>query len=123
MNSVPVNFGHVYQGMASAHGIIRDEDRHLVLEWQVSDAILGVIKSQLKQARIPLQDIESVRLSDHWFSRGAKIIILLRRLDTATEIPSLDSGRVVVNVAGKDREAAERLVHGLYDIATPSASP
>ena len=51
MNAVPIDLGDVYEGFASGHGLIRDEGDHICLEFQVQDAVVGLIKSGIKQVR------------------------------------------------------------------------
>jgi hypothetical protein len=103
----------MYHGCATGHGMVRDDDRQIVLEWQVE--YLGLWTGKMQSASIPLTDIKSVEIQGAWLGGGAKIVIALSRLEAAAEVPGLERGRVVLNVAARDREAAQKFVDGLYD--------
>jgi hypothetical protein len=75
MNAVPFELGYVYQGFASGNGLLRDEDQHLCLEFQVQDAVVGLIKSGITQLRIPIADLASVTLEKSWFGLCTSMVI------------------------------------------------
>jgi hypothetical protein len=115
MNTVPVDLGDMYQGFASGHGLIRDEGNHVCLEFQVQDAVVGLIKSGINEVRIPLADIASVALERTWFGLGTKLVIQLARMEPLKDVPGITQGRLVLGVARKDRDAAAAFVAALND--------
>src|SRR5260221_1834422 len=113
MNAVPFELGDVYQGFASGNGLIRDEDQHLCLEFQVQDAIVGLVKSDITQLRIPIDDLASVTLVKSWFGLYVDMVIQVARMETVKNFPGMTQGRLVLGIARRDRPAAAKLVADL----------
>jgi len=114
MNTVPFALEKVYSGFANCHGLIRDEGDHVALEFQVQDAVVGLIKSGVKQVRIPLADLSSVALERKWFGITTNLVIQLSRMEPIQDFPNMEQGRLVLNIARKDREAAAKFVTDLH---------
>ena len=114
MNTVPVTLEEMYGGLASCHGLIRDEGDHLCLEVQVQDAVVGLIKSSIKQLRIPVADLASVALERSWFGCCTNLVIQVSRMESVKDVPGMEQGRIVLGIARKDREAAAKFVAGLH---------
>ncbi len=114
MNTVPFEFGEMYQGFASGHGLIRAEDQHLCLEFQVQDAlVVGLVKSDITQLRIPIDDLASVTLVTSWFGLYMDMVIQVARMETVKDIPGMTQGRLELGIARRDRPAAAKLVADL----------
>jgi hypothetical protein len=113
MNTVPVTLSEIYQGFASGSGLVRDEGEALCLEFQVKDSVVGLLKSEIKQVRIPRADLASVAIRSHFFGLTTKLIIGVNRLESVQDVPGMEQGRIILHVARKDRAAAEQLVAGL----------
>lgn len=116
MNAVPFTI-EVYGGLGQCQGIIRDEGKNLVVEFQISDSIAHVLKSNVRQVAVPLADLVSVALSKGWFS--TKIVLQSARMESLQDVPGMNQGRVELCVARKDRPAAERFVADLYQDEAP----
>ena len=114
MNTVPVALGDLYEGFASAHGLIRDEGDHLCIEFQVQDAVFGLIKSGIRQVRIPVADLASVTLERRWFGLMTKLIIQVSSMEAVREIPGMAKGQCTLGIARKDRMAAAKFVDDLH---------
>jgi hypothetical protein len=112
MTSVPFTL-HVYGGLAECDGLIRPEADALVLEFQIRDNFLGVIRGKPKVVRIQLADLDSVELQGRWF--GRKLAIKARSLMSLADVPGSKQGRVELEIARADVPAAERLVAGIYE--------
>jgi hypothetical protein len=113
MNAVPFELGDVYQGFASGNGLIRAEDQHLCLEFQVQDAVVGLIKSGVTQLRIPIDDLASVALEKRWFGLFTEIVIQVSRMESVKDFPGMTQGRLVLGIARRDRPAAAKLIADL----------
>jgi hypothetical protein len=113
MNVVPFELGSLYGNLANAHGLMRIEDNQLCLEFQVQDSLVGLLKSGVKQARIPRGELASVTLQRSWFGLCTRLVIQVTRMETVQDIPGMSQGRLVLSIARKDREAAARLVTAL----------
>jgi len=110
MNAVPFDYEELYGGLANCHGLVRLDRKDLCLEFQVKDAVVGVLKSDVKEVRIPTSELASVRLEHHWFGLSTKLAIQTNRLEAAKDVPGMNQGRLVLSIARRDRPAAERLV-------------
>jgi hypothetical protein len=114
MNMVPVSLGELYEGLANSHGLIRDEGDHLCIEFQVQDAVFGLIKSGIKQVRIPLADLASVTVARSWFGLCTKLVVQVARMEAVKDVPGMAQGRIALGVARKDRDAAAKFVAELH---------
>jgi hypothetical protein len=111
--SLPVSLGHPYGGLAECEGLLRLETLELVLEYQTRDSVLGIVKSGVREARIPRDQIASVTIEKGWFGTGTKIMIQTTRLKPVGDIPGMTQGRLVFGIASKDFPVAETLVADL----------
>src|SRR5262249_8354394 len=120
MNMVPFSIGDLYGGLGECHGLLRDEGENLYFEFQTQDSLAGVIKSPVREVRVPVKDLVSVTLTKGWLGTtwlGVTIVIQAARLETLKEVPGTSQGRVELSIARKDREAADRLVANLHEDA------
>ena len=116
MNAVPFTI-EVYGGLGQCQGIIRDEGKHLAIDFQISDNIAHILKSNVRQVQVPLRDLVSVQLVKGWLGTswlGVKIVLQAARMETLQDVPGMSQGRVELCIARKDREAAEQFVGDLH---------
>jgi hypothetical protein len=117
MNTVPFTLDNAWAGFGQGEGLLRDEGTNLCLEYQLKDAVFGVIKGDLKQVRVPLKDLVSVTLTQGWFGQkwaGVKIVIQAARMDVVQDLPGASQGRIELSISAKDHAAAEKLVADLH---------
>ncbi len=129
--SLPFMIPNVYE-VATAHGIMRFDGRHLMLEFEDADEIVraikshdlarhleneemdeivGHIKSGLKDVSIAVEDLVSIELR-----RGlirSRVIVQTDYLRAAIKFPGMQRGRFTVHVTGGDRALAERFVESV----------
>ena len=110
MNAVPFQYDQLYGGLADCQGLVRLDGKDLCLEFQVKDSIVGVLKSEVKQVRIPLRELSEVRLERGWFGWSTKLLIQADSLAPVQDVPGMAQGRLLLGIARRDRPAAERLV-------------
>jgi hypothetical protein len=104
--------------------MLRDENDHLVLEYQSKEAVFGgVLKSNVTEARIPLELLSSVTLQKSWLGLKTELVIQAWKMEPVAEVPGMSQGRLVLGVAMRDRPAAEKLVAGLRIPGTPADKP
>lgn len=113
MTAIPFLIGDACAGFAHCHGLIRDEGETLVIEYQTQDAIAGVIKTEVQEARIPLAEIAGITLNQSWFGYSNKLAIQLASMKQVTSLPGMRQGRFLLPIARADREAAESLVRSV----------
>ncbi len=123
MNAVPVHLDNVFGGLADCHGLLRDEGDHLVLEYQSQDPLLGVIKSSVKQVRIPRDRLASVTLSTGWLGVQATLTIQVTEMAVLAEVSGMSQGRLELRVDRSDRATAQKFVDDLGLSGTAPAKP
>jgi hypothetical protein len=124
MNAVPVSLGYQYGGLAYSDGILRDEGDHLVLEYQTKEAVVGdMLKSSVREARIPRDVLSSVTLRHTWLGLKTELVIQTTRMEFVANVPGMTRGQLVLGVARRDRPAAEKLVADLRLPGPVSAKP
>lgn len=84
----------------------------IVLEFE--SKLFGLIKSGVKEVRIPLGEILDVRFRKGIFKRGAKIEIRLKSFGKMGEIPNRD-GKIILKLARDDFERGEQAVSMLQN--------
>jgi hypothetical protein len=117
MSPVPVSIGFPWLlPLAQCVGLLRLEDGDLVLEYQTKDALLGILKAHVREARIPRDMLVSLTIRKQGlFGCNTKVVIHTTRMQPVpgTEIPGMTQGRLVLDVAREDVPAAEKLVADL----------
>jgi hypothetical protein len=120
MNAVAVSLGSQYGGFAEGEGMLRDEGGHLVLEYQIKEALFGgVLKSHVHDVRIPRDTISSATLRKTWLGLKTELVIQTTTMRPIAEIPGMSRGQLVLGVAESDRPAAEKLI---ADLNLPASS-
>jgi hypothetical protein len=117
MDTLPVTLNNVYAGFGEGEGLLHNERTHLRLEYQVKDAIVGVLKSEVRELRIPIENVASVTLAKGWFGTtwfGVKVVIQADQLETFEDVPGASYGRLELKISRQNREAAEDFVYNLH---------
>ncbi len=103
-HSVVFQIDGVNNGFTEVSGLLKLGHRKLILEFQAADAILGVIKSDLKEVEVPFESIRKFDLKKGWFS--TRLTIQTKSMSDLKDVPGAKSGAVVLRVKKKDREDA-----------------
>ena len=114
MTVVPFELDQTYGGLAETHGLVSSTDAHLNVQFQSRDAVVGVIKSDINQLKIPLQEIASIGLRKSWLGLVNELEIQVSNMQSVAAIPGMTQGRLVLSIARRDREAAEALVSEVH---------
>jgi len=104
MLHLPFTITNLYADFAEAKGIMRLERDHLILEFQTQDTVLGLLKSNIKQESIALDDLHSVIFKKKFFK--GELIIKAKRMHALGNIPGSEQGEIKLIIARKDKEAA-----------------
>jgi len=116
VRSVPFTIPSLF-GLGQCHGIVYDEGDHFRFEYQVKDSISGMIKSAVKQVKIPVQEINSVQLIKGWLGStwmGVKVVLQANSFETFKDIPGMTHGKIELEVTKANAAQAEEFVNGLY---------
>ncbi|MDX2247900.1 MAG: hypothetical protein SF052_14035 [Bacteroidia bacterium] len=110
-SNLPFSIEDVYAGFAKVSGILSVVRDHVILEFQVSDAIGGIVKGKPKEIRIPLRSIESVQFKKNWFA--ANFYLRVYRMKDLEAIPTNRAGEVKLSIQRKHRERALQLASSM----------
>src|SRR6185369_31674 len=102
MNAVPFQISHVFGGFGECHGLLKQDGKFLVLEFQLQDSLLRVLKSGIKNIEIPLADVARLALRRRWFGFSNSLEIQLSRMDLAEQIPAMKQGRLILGISRRD---------------------
>ena len=101
------------EGLGAAEGLIKFDGDSLRLDFEVKDALVGWIKSGVKEAAIPLNEIDSIELKEGWF--GTSIVIRTSSLKSTQGIPNSRRGEVRLSIAGSHLAEARSLIEDVWD--------
>ena len=102
--NIPFRIANLYQGLGEIEGRLRAHEGVLLLEYRMKDAVLGVLRSRVKELRIPFDDIEDIEFHNGWFRK--RITVRARGLRSFADIPGAEGGTLVLVVARRDAARA-----------------
>ena len=111
MYSIPFSLPDAYGGMAEADGILQFDGIAILLEFQVKDAIFGVIKSEVKRVTLHADDIAAVQFKRKVFK--GQITLRSHTVNAISEVPGQKGGEVKISIKKKYCEDAEELISAL----------
>lgn len=109
--TVPFTIQNVFQGFAETEGILSVEGTDLRLEFQTADNVLGLLKSGVREVRLPLNKIEEIAFRKRWF--GCSLVIRVAEMQGASEVPNFRQGEILLSIAKKHSQAACDLVSAI----------
>ena len=113
MNTIPFKIDNVFGGLGECHGLLRHEGKFLVLEFQLQDSVVNLLKSGIKGVEIALADVAYIELRRRWFGLSNTLIVQLSRMELTEQIPGTKQGRLVLGIARADVPAAKNLIAGV----------
>jgi hypothetical protein len=90
-----------------ASGLLRFDADGLHLEFQTKDAIIGVIKSDVKSVRLRPDDLRNLVYKKSWFRH--MLIIQAKEFKAIAKVPGAASGEVRLKVRKSDADQARSL--------------
>lgn len=105
--SVPFHF-EVYEGFGHVAGILSTAKTGLSLQYEIRDALIGAIKTDLRKVFCSFADIAEVSVKAGWFR--TRIFIRLNSIEAVKDLPFTNAGELVLGVKRKHRDAAVELV-------------
>ena len=109
--SIPIKLNDSFEGFAESKGLLLLKNGAVIIQFQTKDAILGMVKSDLKTVDIPLENLIEISYKKSIF--GNKLILLVDNLSFVEQLPSSDSNEIVLSIARKDIDTAIDLVRAL----------
>lgn len=110
MDSVPFSCD-AFAGFGQIQGIARMQPDGLLLQYQTRDAVLGVLRSAMKSALVPVDTLVSARYGAGFLWLSPRIEVRVSDLSAVADIPSTEGGRLLLKVAFGDRADARKLSH------------
>ena len=108
MLHVPFRIPSLYADLAEAEGIVSIERDALSLEIQTKDAIVGIIKSSVREINIPFSELREVLFESRWFS--SQLIVRGRKMSVLSKIPGCERGELILKISKKHKVAAQNFV-------------
>lgn len=103
--AVPFKIDEISGGFQEAKGLLNVEEKGISLEFEVSDALVGVFKSGVKNVFIPFADLNSITYKKGWI--GAKIILEGTSMKVFDEVPGTDVATCTLKIKRKHRDEAQ----------------
>ncbi len=94
--------------LMESSGIIRLEGKHLIMEYQSRDAVLGMVKSAVNEVRLSLNDVQHITFIKGFFSNKMKI--QAKAMRAFEKVPGSVQGAVELKIKRHDRKNADYLV-------------
>jgi serine/threonine protein kinase len=109
--SLLISSEDVYWVFGEAYGILRLEGSGLTLEYQVEDGIVGILRSGVKKARIPLAEISSILVEQGL--RRTRLTIQASTWSAMKGVPAARAGQAKFYVSAKENASLTPFVEML----------
>ena len=106
--------------LAKSDGLLRFDGTALLLEFESRDALVGLLKSDLREVRIPIAEINAIDLHKGFFS--STLDVQTSTLRATRGIPGSSHGRFSLSLSRKDTPAAELLTRAVRASMSPPAA-
>lgn len=90
-----------------ANGIAKFSSAGIILEFE--SKFLGVFSNGIKEVRVSLADIHSVKFKGGFLKVGARIVLRLNSIAKSTKLPN-DNGKIVLKVSRDEAEQARNAI-------------
>ena len=106
--TVPFKAPEMFAGLVESSGIAKATPLELTLEFVVKDGVLNLIKTDVKEVRIPRAEIGAIYLKRGLFND--KLIIRVKSLAVLQDFPGCDNCDITLRVARRDRGQSSDIV-------------
>lgn len=100
-------------GLTEVDGILHPEEAGVRLEFQMKDAVFGMIKGKAKSIQIPYQEIGDVTYKSSFW--GTSLALRLNSMELLSEIPFTNGNKVKLKLKRRDREIGQAVQLYLED--------
>lgn len=115
----PVPFtieNEAHMGMSETQGIIFSDGTNLIIEYQIVDAIVGLVKTDVKEIAISIADLWTLKFRKKYFGLATRVYLRSRRQRVVEGLPESRQGEVEFRIKRRDREAAENFCLAMEQI-------
>ena len=92
-----------------SEGVLRLHSDGLILEFQMKDSLIGLIKSDVRKVRIPFDWIDDVALRSNLFRTD--LYISVSSVEGVADIPGYKEGRVRLRILRRHKKDARVMAH------------
>jgi hypothetical protein len=107
-STLPFTIDNVFQGLAETDGILSFDGTDLKLEFQTADTVVGLLKSDVENVKLPIAAIEEIAFRKGWFT--CSLVIRVSDMRAALAVPNFKEGEVKLKIAKKHSQAAAEFV-------------
>ncbi len=108
MSRIAFRIPSVYSDLGEGDGVINLENDQITIEYQIKDAFIGVLKSNIQKVIVPLLDIHDIVFQPKLIN--SKLILSTKEMATLANIPGSEKGELKLNIARADKENAQKFV-------------
>lgn len=105
---LPFRISGVYAGFAEIRGILKPGKDALILDFEVKESVLDLLRLHSNVVTIPLAEIASVQFQPGWFRH--RIIIAVNRLEALRQVPGSRAGELRLIIPRKHARSAGEFV-------------
>jgi hypothetical protein len=91
---LPFKITDLYLGFAECNGILKILQNHLLIEYEIKDGIVNLVKSGIKQIKIPLDNVINIEYKKNIFL--SKIILSLKTLKGLSDFPLKENNLILI---------------------------
>jgi hypothetical protein len=106
--TVPFTIENVFEGLAETEGILSVDGADLKLEFRTTDSLLGLIKSDVREVRLPIDSIEEINFRKGLFD--CTLVLRVAEMRRASDVPNFKQGEILLSIAKRHSQAAADLV-------------
>lgn len=102
--SLPFSIKHVFSGFARIYGVLKLEEHTIVLEFQTVDNLVKVLKSDIKNITIAIDNIEEIDFKKSIW--GNKLTLRVSSLNDIKDIPKFNADELKLSIETKYSDQA-----------------
>ena len=107
MLTVPVRLGERFEGLAHCEGLLKLSSEALVLQFQTTDTILGVLKSKVQRFEMAFEELEYI--SYRKTITGAVLELRLSDMELLSQVANAQDGLIRLKVTRRNRMDAKEV--------------
>ncbi|MEZ4745440.1 MAG: hypothetical protein R3C41_05155 [Calditrichia bacterium] len=108
MSRIAFKIPSVYSDLGEGDGVLHLENDQITIEYQIKDAFIGVLKSNIQKVIVPLLDIHDIVFQPKLIN--SKLILCTKEMATLANIPGSEKGELKLNIARAEKENAQKFV-------------
>lgn len=104
---LPIIIPDLSYGLKEAVGLLKADNRDIIIELQEQDSLVGVYKTGVTTYKIDWKDVDSIELDKGMFS--SSLIINAKSMGAIEDIPGSKQGQCIFKISRKDKKKAEQV--------------